>query len=144
MLKLTFTYESERKDVVVLMVFLFWVYKNNSYALSSIIAYFFNYFFQVGQFPLAFKFADVIPIPKCSKPLSPEKFRPIAMLPVLSKVMEKIAVSKWILPTIKSKLQPSQFAYTPRSGCGAASALTLINHHTCIFKFLDLKSGAGS
>ena len=51
-------------------------------------------------------------------------------------------VSKWILPTIKSKLQPSQFAYIPRSGGGAASALTLINHHTCILKFLDLKSGA--
>ena len=46
-------------------------------------------------------------------------------------------VSKWILPTIKSKLQPSEFAYIPRSG---ASALTLINHH--ILKFLDLKSGA--
>ena len=109
-------------------------------ASASIIAYFFNYFFQVGQFPLAFKFADVISIPKCSKPLSPENFRPIAMLPVLSKVMEKIVVSKRILPTIKSKLQPSQFAYIPRSGGGAASALTLINHH--ILKFLDLKSGA--
>ncbi|MEL7308255.1 MAG: reverse transcriptase family protein, partial [Pseudomonadota bacterium] len=118
----------------------FWTYKHNSFVFSSVIAYFFNHFFRVGHLPNSFKYANVIPIPKCSKPVSPNDFRPISMLPVLSKIMEKIVASNWILPVIIPQLQPSQFAYIPGSGGGTASALTLVSHK--ILSFLDSKSGA--
>ncbi len=98
------------------------------------------FFWRVGRFPSVFKFADIVPVPKSSKPTSPSDFRPISILPVLSKIMEKIVVAKLILPNLCSKLSPSQFAYIPGSHGGTTSALTLVSHH--ILKFLDSKSGA--
>ena len=118
----------------------FWVFKNNSVYISSVIAHIFNNCFKNGVFPSAFKFADIVPIPKVSKPSSPADFRPISILPVLSKVLEKIVVSRWILPHVASKLSPSQFAYVPGTGKGTTTALTLINH--LVLHFLDKESGA--
>lgn len=118
----------------------FWVFKNTSVFISSAIAFIFNNCFKNGVFPTVFKFADIVPIPKVAKPSSPSDFRPISVLPVLSKVMEKIVVSRWILPHVSSKLSPSQFAYVPGTGKGTATALTLINH--LVLDYLDKKSGA--
>jgi len=117
-----------------------WLFKNNSIFLSRILANIFNKCFDKGHFPAFFKFANIVPVPKCKKPVASTDFRPISVLPVLSKVMEKIVVSCWILPHVASKLSTSQFAYIPGSGKGTTTALTLINHH--ILKFLDVKSGA--
>ncbi|MEL7308637.1 MAG: reverse transcriptase family protein, partial [Pseudomonadota bacterium] len=118
----------------------FWVFKNNSLFISSVIAHIFNNCFKCGIFPSVFKFADVIPIPKVSKPSSLSDLRPISMLPVLSKVLEKLVVCRWIMPHVSSKLSPAQFAYVPGVGKGTTTALTLINH--LIMNFLDKKSGA--
>ena len=117
----------------------FWVFKNNSVFLSSAIAHIFNVSFERGHCPSLFKLAHVTPIPKCSKPSHPTDFRPISILPVLSKVMEKIVITRWILPFVSSKLKNNQFAYIPGAGKGTTTALTLINDH--ILRFLDKKSG---
>ena len=117
----------------------FGVFKNNSCLLSSAITHIFNKSFSSGYFPSIFKFAEIVPLPKCVKPLLPTDFRPISVLPVLSKVMEKIIVSRWILPSVASKLNPNQFAYVPGVGKGTAVALTLVNDH--VLRFLDRKSG---
>ena len=61
----------------------FWVYKNNSFVLSSVISYFFNHFFHAGHFPTSFKYVNVIPIPKIPKPVTPSDFRTISMSLVL-------------------------------------------------------------
>jgi hypothetical protein len=118
----------------------FWVFKNNSLLLASVIADIFNRFLSIGHFPVVFKYADIVPIPKVPSPSSPSDFRPISMLPVLSKVLERIVVSHWILPHVSSKLSDSQFAYVPGPGKGTTTALTFISHLT--LKFLDGKSGA--
>lgn len=63
-----------------------------------------------GSFPKAWKDANVIPLPKNSSPLNLSDFRPISILPTLSKVLEKIVSEqldsylseKRILPTIQS------------------------------------------
>ena len=70
----------------------------------------FNKCLNDGVFPAVLKFADIVPIPKSPKASSPSDFRPISILPVFSKVLEKIVVSQWILPHVSSKLSPSQFA----------------------------------
>ena len=62
------------------------------------------------------------------------------MLPVLSKILEKIVVSHWILPHASPKLSSTQLAYVPGTGKGTTNALILINH--MILSFLDKKSGA--
>lgn len=63
-----------------------------------------------GIFPDAWKKANVLPIPKNSNPTELSQFRPISILPTLSKVLEKIVanqlnkylLSKSIIPSIQS------------------------------------------
>jgi len=62
------------------------------------------------------------------------------LLPILSKVLERLVARHWILPYLSSSTSSSQFAYLPRSGGGAVTALTLMQHD--ILKFLDSSSGA--
>ena len=71
------------------------------------IAYVFKKCLNDSIFPAVLKFADIVPIPKSPKASSPSDFRPISILPVLSKVLEKIVVSQWILSHVTSKLSPS-------------------------------------
>lgn len=52
--------------------------------LSKII----NFSFASGTFPLMWKLAHVIPLPKTSNPTSFSQYRPISILPILSKVIE--------------------------------------------------------
>ena len=87
-----------------------------------------------------FKYADVIPVPKLSKPTEASHFRPISILPVLSKVMERIVLHNWVLPYVTSKVDSNQFAYFPGAGKGTSCAVTLLYHH--VLHFLDGKSGA--
>ena len=47
--------------------------------------------FERGVFPKAWKFADICPVPK-SKPISVDNLRPISLLPVVSKLFEKIVL----------------------------------------------------
>ena len=70
----------------------YWVFKDNSVFLAQSIVSIFNRFFRLGRFPYLFKFADVIPIPKVSKPTDVSHSRPISSLPVLSKILEKIVL----------------------------------------------------
>jgi hypothetical protein len=72
----------------------FWVFKDNSVFLSFPIASIFNKCFLNGRVPSVLKFANVIPVPKLNKPTEACHFRPISILPVLSKVMERVVLHK--------------------------------------------------
>ena len=50
-----------------------------------------NSSFSNGQLPIALKMADVIPIFKKDSPFDKANYRPVSLLPSLSKVYEKIA-----------------------------------------------------
>lgn len=63
----------------------------------------FNSIIRVGYFPSQWKVASIIVIPKPGKP--PEKvesYRPISLLPILSKVFEKLLLKR-LRPIIKEK-----------------------------------------
>ena len=83
--------------------------------------------------PDCFKKAFVVPIPKVKNP-SCEEFRPISMLPVLSKVLEKIILRKWLLPLVP-KINKDHFTFVPRDGQGTTLALTHIMNK--ILSFTD-------
>ena len=90
--------------------------------------------------PSCFKYANIVPIPKCPHPSDLSDFRPISLLPVLSKIFEKIVVTKIILPIVSRRVGISQFAYISRPGSGPVSALVLAYHK--IVEFLDKSLGA--
>ncbi len=62
------------------------------------------------------------------------------MLPTLSKLLEKMFLSKVIFPLISHRVSHSQYAYIPRPGSGTTSALISVYHE--ILKFLDTAPGA--
>ena len=71
-----------------------------------------NSSFRVSNFPTRWKMALVKPLPKINIPLEPSDFRPISLLPAVSKIMEKIA-AKQMVEYLKAKrlLDNYQSAY---------------------------------
>lgn len=116
-----------------------WVFKAFSFSVSPAITFIFNRSLKEGYVPQCLKKAIVNPIPKCPNPRSPSNFRPISLLPIVSKVIEKLVARYWLIPFIK-QLDSSQFAYVPRIGSGTSTVLTLINND--IVRYLDGTSGA--
>ena len=90
--------------------------------------------------PACFKDALVSPIPKRANPTETSPFRPISLLPLLSKILEKTVAKYWIRPNISITLRKDQCAYVPEPVKWTTSALTLVNH--LVLQFLDSESGA--
>lgn len=116
------------------------IFRELSFVLSSAITFIFNLSISSGIMPNRLKMANVVPIPKCRNPSMLKEYRPISLLPVISKVLERLVSRKFILPHIRSQLNPNQFAYIPGSSSGTTTALTIMSHK--ILQFLDASSGA--
>ena len=58
--------------------------------VCPILVHIFNFSISCGKFPEIWKNAQVIPLPKHGNPKSPSDFRPISILPFLSKIFEKL------------------------------------------------------
>ena len=58
-------------------------------AIAPSITKLFNLSIQLGQPPTAWKCSNVVPIPKKQGAKGPNDFRPISLLPILSKILEK-------------------------------------------------------
>ena len=80
-----------------------------------------NTSFQTGIFPDRWKKAVIKPIPKLPIPLNASDFRPISLLPTLSKIIEKLANIQIIAYLIKHNfLDPYQSAYRKNHGTQTA------------------------
>ena len=80
--------------------------------ISSILTHIINVSFETSTFPDQWKKALIKPIPKVCVPLSPSDFRPISLLPALSKIIEKlvnIQIVRYL--TLHNLLDPYQSAY---------------------------------
>ena len=76
----------------------------------------YNNILSTGIFPQDWKTAALSPIPKPGKnPNSLEGYRPISLLPVLSKILEKILAKRFWKYT-RRKLSKLQHAFIPRHG----------------------------
>ncbi len=62
--------------------------------LAPAILHLFNVSLQTSQFPEVWKIADIKPIPKKANASSPKEFRPISILCILGKILEKIVHSQ--------------------------------------------------
>ena len=105
-----------------------WILRDCAAFFTPAVAHLLNTSVSTGEFPLCLKRANITPIPKREHPTVISDFRPISILPCLSKVFEKIVLRKWLLPVISCKLDSSQFAYVSRPGTGTTCALTLFMH----------------
>jgi hypothetical protein len=117
----------------------FWIFRDLGFCLAPSITNIFNRSLREGHVPLCFKEALLTPVPKTANSANVSEFRPVSLLPILSKVLEKLVARYWILPYIKH-MDCSQYAYIPRTGSGPVTALTMINHK--VLNYLDGSSGA--
>ena len=64
--------------------------KSSSDSLSKLLCPIFNLSFSTGKFPDSLKIAKVIPVYKSGSKLEPVNYRPISLLPLFSKLLEKV------------------------------------------------------
>jgi len=85
-----------------------------------------NCSFRICYFPLAWKKAVIISIPKPGKDhKNPESYRPIALLSSLSKIYERLILS-YIQNSLHNKIRPEQFSYRPEHS--STLLLTKLTH----------------
>ena len=91
------------------------VVKSLIHRISDVLAHIVNVSFETGIFPDRWKKAIIKPIPKVTVPILPSEYRPISLLPALSKIIEKLANRQIVYYLIKHDLlDPYQSAYQKR------------------------------
>jgi Reverse transcriptase (RNA-dependent DNA polymerase)/Endonuclease-reverse transcriptase len=87
----------------------------------------FNACLITGYFPDCWKKAKIIPIPKPGKDkTSPNSYRPISLLPCLSKILEKLILTR-LRPTLDKNVPNEQFGF--RNKHCTSSQLTRLAQH---------------
>ena len=101
---------------------------------AAAIAEIVNVSFRYNKFPERYKKAIVIAIPNIPSPLTPSDYRPISLLSIFSKILEKIAAKQMTQYLIlHSLLDKHQSGYKPQHSTGTA----LLEITDFIFQALD-------
>ena len=104
-----------------------------SYCISLPIAHLFNLSISSSYIPDSWKITIIQPIPKVVPPVSCADFRPIFIMPILSRVLEKLVVRSFIYPLYDlpqyQECFSDQFAFRP-TGLTTAALVSLFHHIT--------------
>ena len=68
--------------------------KATSNSIATSLTKLFNFSLSRGKFPKSWKSASVVPIPQSNKKSNPSGYRPISLLTVVSKLLEKLIYSR--------------------------------------------------
>ena len=68
--------------------------KATASSIASPLAKLFSLSLRTGKFPKLWKFANVVPIPKSDNKSDPSNYRPVSLLSIVSKILEKIVYSR--------------------------------------------------
>ena len=100
--------------------------KDAAHTLSAPLTYLINLSLQTGLFPNDWKLAKIVPIHKSGSHYNFDNYRPISVLPVLSKIIEK-AVHRQFLEFIEQNklLHAFQFGFGPKLSTELAATLLL-------------------
>ena len=93
--------------------------------ITPVVTKLFNLSLKTGTFPQAAKMSFIMPIPKSLDPTSPSNYRPISLLAILSKVLER-HVSSLILEELQLSDHPAFHQWGFRTGHSTSSALTTV------------------
>ena len=87
-----------------------------------------------GKFPHEWKKADVVPVHKKGNKQSLENYRPISLLPICSKIFERLIYNEmFTFFTEKNLISPNQLGFRPADSC--VNQLLAITHE--IYKSFD-------
>ena len=115
------------------------VLKDSCESIAPVISRLVNNSFKMANFPKACKIAEVIPVPKEGNSKEPANNRPISLLPILSKVSERLAYKQFVeFLTTHDKLSTYQSGNRKMHSTETA----LINVTDNILKAIDEKSAS--
>ena len=101
----------------------YWVFKECSIELSPVITRIINLSLGLGVVPGAWKKAYISPVPKvknASEYSGYADLRPISVTPIISRLVEKIVVTKYLWPSMNNEQMSDQFAFKPTGSTTAA------------------------
>jgi hypothetical protein len=98
--------------------------KDVAHEIARPISYIINLSLRSGQIPTEWKTAQVIPLHKAGNTTDHNNFRPISILPVISKIMER-AVHHQLMDYLERNqlLSPNQFGYRNQRSTELATVL---------------------
>lgn len=88
--------------------------------------------------PDSWKISAVIPLPKSSSPSNTDELRPISLLPIPAKILERV-ILEFAKPYLLKEYGSDQYGFRN----GSSTTCALINLHDHITKYLDITSVAG-
>ena len=114
------------------------VYKIAAPFIAAPLAHIINVSIRSQQFPLLWKHSIITPVPKTSPP-SKNELRPISLLPILSKVCEKVILCSGLIESFRMSFGENQFGNMKHSSITAS----LICIHDYITSFLESQDVRG-
>ena len=97
--------------------------KTNCKYLSGFITNFVNDSFLTGNFPDSLKFARVLPLFKCDDPKEINNYRPISVLPAISKIFEKLIKVRLMSFLATNKIiHKNQYVFLDKSSTTSATS----------------------
>ena len=124
------TLKNTKEDIDTISVPIFKKFHHN---LVNILCDIINLSFITGCFPKCFKHATVIPIFKKGDRSNPTNYRPIALLPFISKIFERCIFTRLTnYATANNLLSPNQFGFTKGKSTHDAIILLTEKIYECL------------
>ena len=90
--------------------------KSCTTSLTEPLTELFNLSFQSGRIPHEWKIHKIRPVPKMGSQTEVPNYRPISLLSITSKILEKIVFNN-VIEFIREKLNDQQFGFLKRRSC---------------------------
>ncbi|KAI8481595.1 hypothetical protein Bbelb_406950 [Branchiostoma belcheri] len=97
-----------------------WILSEFADDLAPIVTHLFNASYEEGTVPIDWKSANVVPVPKFAGASKAQDMRPVSLLSVLAKLLER-SILKRLLPSIQAVIK-DQYAYVK----GSSTTLALV------------------
>jgi Reverse transcriptase (RNA-dependent DNA polymerase) len=117
-----------------------WYLRLSAPAYSGVLAYLINFSVQTSHVPIQWKSAIIHPVPKVDLPVTPADYRPISIVSILSRLVEREIVQTYMYPAFcsppTSYLLDDQYAFRP-SGSTTAAIISMLHHVTSFLQTED-------
>jgi len=100
-----------------------------AFQLAPVITHLFTLTLITGKPPIHWKKTIISPAPKVSKPNTLSDLRPISVTPILSRILERIIVQHYLIPSLPPDELADQCAYRI-SGFTTAAIIDILHHVT--------------
>ena len=119
-----------------------WVFPENAHNFTFTLKRIIDHCFAQGKLPAGQKIPKVLPLPKVATPGNLIDLRPIAITPIIARVLEIILIKSFVTTNYEEKIEARQHGF--RVGASTVSALTWLQNNCRHSNHWDLTMFASS